>query len=185
MKGCGKSAPRRWQHSVARQTPPGARPNREARHQVFGSGARMAHTGFRVGRLRCAVTRIPDEWLPSTKPGLSADSPCFHKGRPASCLRGGSDWLAAICRRSPADFPPAATDHKFKFNDRGPGTRFRRSVVRVFCIGPWPVPWINPPSFAPFSPQGCANVRACCFRAWELRLSTVFFRLHFYLKKCT
>ena len=31
VKGCGKSAPRRWQHSAARQTPPGARPNREAR----------------------------------------------------------------------------------------------------------------------------------------------------------
>src|SRR3982751_1701483 len=29
VKGCGKSAPRRWQHSAARQTPPGARPNRE------------------------------------------------------------------------------------------------------------------------------------------------------------
>ena len=30
VKWCGKSAPRRWQHSVARQTPPGARPNRKA-----------------------------------------------------------------------------------------------------------------------------------------------------------
>ncbi len=29
VKGCGKSAPRRWQHSTAWQTPPGARPNRE------------------------------------------------------------------------------------------------------------------------------------------------------------
>ena len=58
---------------MARQTPPGARPNREARG-VFT--ACVAHTDFRVGRLRYAVTRIPDEWLSSTEPGLSADS-CF------------------------------------------------------------------------------------------------------------
>ena len=30
VKRCGKSAPRRWQHAAARQTPPGARPNRGA-----------------------------------------------------------------------------------------------------------------------------------------------------------
>jgi len=29
VKRCGKSAPRRWQHSTAWKTPPGARPNRE------------------------------------------------------------------------------------------------------------------------------------------------------------
>ena len=58
VKWCGKSAPRRWQHSAARQTPPGARPNREARGC---KPQRAARTRFRVGRLRCAATRIPEE----------------------------------------------------------------------------------------------------------------------------
>src|SRR5690606_35339000 len=39
VKGCGKSAPRRWQHSTARQTPPGARPNREVGAHPQGWGA--------------------------------------------------------------------------------------------------------------------------------------------------
>jgi hypothetical protein len=30
--------------------------------------------GFRVGRLSCAATRIPEEWLSTTEPGLTADS---------------------------------------------------------------------------------------------------------------
>lgn len=30
--------------------------------------------GIRVGRLRHAVTHAPDEWLPTTEPGLSTDS---------------------------------------------------------------------------------------------------------------
>jgi hypothetical protein len=30
--------------------------------------------GFRVGRLSCAATRIPEEWLSTTEPGLQADS---------------------------------------------------------------------------------------------------------------
>src|SRR5262252_1396117 len=62
VKRCGKSAPRRWQHVTARQTPPGARPNREAvrclkRHYWTAS----IRARFRVGRLRSAVTRIPEE----------------------------------------------------------------------------------------------------------------------------
>jgi hypothetical protein len=47
VKRCGKSAPRRWQHSTARQTPPGARPNREARWLRPATAVRR---GFRVGR---------------------------------------------------------------------------------------------------------------------------------------
>ena len=42
VKWCGKSAPRRWQHAAARQTPPRARPNRGA--------LSVAHTSSRVGR---------------------------------------------------------------------------------------------------------------------------------------
>ncbi|WP_229296394.1 hypothetical protein, partial [Legionella pneumophila] len=30
--------------------------------------------GIRVGRLRHVVTHVPDEWLPTTEPGLSTDS---------------------------------------------------------------------------------------------------------------
>jgi hypothetical protein len=39
VKRCGKSAPRRWQHATARQTPPGARPNREAAVTFNGAGS--------------------------------------------------------------------------------------------------------------------------------------------------
>src|SRR5678816_4602793 len=47
VKRCGKSAPRQWQHLVARQTPPGARPNRKVATQV----AAGVPPCFRVGRL--------------------------------------------------------------------------------------------------------------------------------------
>ena len=78
VKRCGKSAPRRWQHSTARQTPPGARPNREV--AVPQKTAARARACFRVGRLRLAVTQVPEEWLLSTEPGLQADSPPFIVG---------------------------------------------------------------------------------------------------------
>lgn len=47
----------RQQHSAARQTPPGARPNREVATQV-AAGVPLR---FRVGRLRSPVTAIPEE----------------------------------------------------------------------------------------------------------------------------
>ena len=49
VKRCGKSAPRRWQHSTAWKTPPGARPNRE----VAGDRKILLQRGSRVlpGRL--------------------------------------------------------------------------------------------------------------------------------------
>ena len=59
VKRCGKSAPRRWQHATAWQTPPGARPNREV--AVPQGAAARARACFRVGRLRRAVTRVPEE----------------------------------------------------------------------------------------------------------------------------
>jgi len=49
VKRCGKSAPRRWQHSTAWKTPPGARPNRE----VAGDRKILLQRGSRAlpGRL--------------------------------------------------------------------------------------------------------------------------------------
>src|SRR5262245_21009878 len=50
VKRCGKSAPRRWQHATARQTPPGARPNRESGAHPRGWGAGVGPAPF-PGRL--------------------------------------------------------------------------------------------------------------------------------------
>jgi hypothetical protein len=50
VKRCGKSAPRRWQHTTARQTPPGARPNREAASAPLNRGERSADPRALPGR---------------------------------------------------------------------------------------------------------------------------------------
>ena len=62
VKGWGKSPPRAWQHGVARQTPPGARPNRDDADRA----SRPAVSGpvIRVGCRRQRASAVPDEWLP-------------------------------------------------------------------------------------------------------------------------
>src|SRR5690349_6062280 len=71
VKGCGKSAPRDGQPLAAWQTPAGARPNREGRVRKRSTRGPRA---FRVGCSRPAVTQVPEEWLLTTEPGLTADS---------------------------------------------------------------------------------------------------------------
>ena len=71
VKGCGKSAPRRWQHR--RHGKPHLEQDQIGKHAGFGP-VPAARRSFRVGRSRRAATRVPDGWLPSTEPGLSADS---------------------------------------------------------------------------------------------------------------
>jgi len=66
VKGCGKSAPRGLATGAARQTPPGARPNRGGmKAKVFSEGTSLQvrfQTAARVGCTRRAATRVPDEW---------------------------------------------------------------------------------------------------------------------------
>src|SRR5271170_3076828 len=71
VKWCGKSAPRRWQHR--RHGKPHLEQDQIGKRAVFWP-LHVAHMGFRVGRLSCAATRIPEEWLSTTEPGLPADS---------------------------------------------------------------------------------------------------------------
>src|ERR1700721_2625875 len=59
VKWCGKSAPRGWQHQRH------GKPHLE-QDQIGKQAAPLAavcgpHIGFRVGRLSCAATRIPEE----------------------------------------------------------------------------------------------------------------------------
>ena len=77
VKRWGKSPPRLSAMTAARQTPPGAKPNRNG---VSGANA-LGPSGpvIRVGCLRRRATGVPEEWpsrLPSeashTKPGLQA-----------------------------------------------------------------------------------------------------------------
>jgi hypothetical protein len=65
VKWCGKSAPRVWQQTWQ------GKPHPE--QDQIGERSCGPH-GSRVGCLRCAVTRIPEEWLSTTEPGLSAGS---------------------------------------------------------------------------------------------------------------
>ena len=76
VKGCGKSAPRRWQHSAARQTPPGARPNREARGSRSVPAARR---GFRVGRSRRRRRASQMDGCPRQNPAYRP-TPTFSPG---------------------------------------------------------------------------------------------------------
>ena len=76
LKRCGKSAPRFRQRRRPRQTPPGARPNRD---DTEPSGSRaVSGPVIRVGRAKRPATGVPDEWSSSagqlawTKPGLQA-----------------------------------------------------------------------------------------------------------------
>ena len=101
VKRCGKSAPRGGQPSAARKTPPGARPNRGAADWFRACGPH----GSRVGRLRCAATRIPEEWPSPTEPGLQADSIFYRTGHTwairASGWTRGSSWpvQTGVCRQ--------------------------------------------------------------------------------------
>ena len=69
VKRCGKSAPAGGATRLARQTPPGARPNRE--HELV-----PARYDSRVGCLRRRATAVLEEWpsvaAATTKPGLQA-----------------------------------------------------------------------------------------------------------------
>jgi len=71
-KRCGKSAPRPWQQG--RQ----GKPHREQDHigTVYPRGTRAFPLSVRVGRVRRAVRRVPEEWPPppqgGTEPGLQA-----------------------------------------------------------------------------------------------------------------
>ncbi len=66
VKRCGKSAPRRWQQRWQGKPHP-----EQDQIGTHGRGPRRV----RVGRLRPAATRVPDEWLSTTEPGLSTDPP--------------------------------------------------------------------------------------------------------------
>jgi len=65
VKWCGKSAPRRWQHRWQ------GKPHPE--QDQIGTPWRGPRW-VRVGCSRYPVTDIPDEWLSTTEPGLSAGS---------------------------------------------------------------------------------------------------------------
>jgi len=62
MKRCGKSAPARLVTDAARQTPRGARPNRETLLWAARSKCpKQFGRRFRVGRLSCLATNSLDE----------------------------------------------------------------------------------------------------------------------------
>ena len=81
VKGCGKSAPRRWQHRRH------GKPHPE--QGQIGERSRGPR-GSRVGCLRRAVTPARDGWLPTTEPGLWP-APSFSDrsggGIPPGCRR--------------------------------------------------------------------------------------------------
>ena len=78
VKRCGKSAPRVPATQAARQTPPGARPNRGgtgARAQAWASSAILA--AARVGCSRHGAIRAPEEW-PSRRGFPSKQNPAYR-----------------------------------------------------------------------------------------------------------
>ena len=82
VKRCGKSAPRAPATAAARQTPPGAKPNRNGAASLLrGEQRRPDRSGsaVRVGCLTRRVTGVPEEWpsrvsfaMRHTEPGLQA-----------------------------------------------------------------------------------------------------------------
>lgn len=72
VKRCGKSAPRVLVTGAARQTPPGARPNRGGRVRGNPARRRVFTPVTRVGCLRRSAMGVPDEWPFATEPGLQA-----------------------------------------------------------------------------------------------------------------
>ena len=91
VKRCGKSAPRVPATGAARQTPPGARPNRGGR--VRGNSARrpVSRPATRVGCSRRPAMAAPDEW-PSRRE-TSRQNPAY---RPAGCYGGGPAKAAPV-----------------------------------------------------------------------------------------
>ena len=59
MKWCGKSAPRPWQQGWQ------GKPHRE--QDQIGTARDVFRIAVRVGRVRCGVIRIPEEWSPLRK----------------------------------------------------------------------------------------------------------------------
>src|SRR6202041_100765 len=58
VKWCGKSAPRGWQHQ--RHGKPHLEQDQIGKRAAYPP-LHVAHMGFRVGRLSCAATRMPEE----------------------------------------------------------------------------------------------------------------------------
>ena len=56
------------------------------------SRQRATRACSRVGCLRCVATHIPEEWLSTTEPGLSADSHLSHIPRLASAGGQGLEF---------------------------------------------------------------------------------------------
>src|SRR5688572_19387718 len=77
VKGCGKSAPRRWQHSTARQTPPGARPNRESGAHLQGWGADVGPASFPGRLLEGRGDAAPRGMIASDRTRLTGQLPLF------------------------------------------------------------------------------------------------------------
>ena len=62
VKRCGKSAPRVLVTRAARQTPPGARPNRGGRERGNPARKPVFRPAARVGCSRRLAIGVPDEW---------------------------------------------------------------------------------------------------------------------------
>jgi len=111
VKWCGKSAPRGWQQ------PWQGKPHPE--QDQIGEHWRGPRCS-RVGRSRCTVTCIPDEWLSTTEPGLQAGflisdvstaisryklaghavNTSLYARRPRPCGRRSRKLIPANCRTS-------------------------------------------------------------------------------------
>jgi len=90
VKGCGKSAPRRWQHRRH------GKPHPE--QGQIGERSRGPR-GSRVGCLRRAATPVRDGWLPTTEPGLWP-APPFSDRTAAAIPRDAAAFMSGIRLRS-------------------------------------------------------------------------------------
>ncbi len=102
VKWCGKSAPRGWQHTAARQTPPGARPNRDV----------MTWPASRPGR---SLEPRGDAWprgMAATVAQATAQNPAYRLTPPFCCARSaqqkGGVAFAAGKRSFAPPQPPAS-----------------------------------------------------------------------------